>query len=159
MPCVLYPKGSSWSRREDGDVRESSQPPMGRRQRIRGNAIKEMKAKHAHRRRKLHPVKTRTATITYQRISCDKDLLPVGTRRLRPTSAGSRLHRTHIPPIKPVQKDSSALEKVLKNLGLRRAEVRDGKWQGIRSSLQTAARSACRRSDRAAVGRMAGKGA
>ena len=57
------------------------------------------------------------------------------------------------------QKDSGALEKVSAKSRLRRAEVRGGEWPGIRSSLQTAAGSACRRADRAAAHRMAGKGA
>ena len=37
MPCVLYPKSRIVVGREDGHVREGSQPSMGRRKRIRGN--------------------------------------------------------------------------------------------------------------------------
>src|SRR6478752_2441068 len=48
LPCVLYPKGSSWAD-EDRDVREGSQPPMGRRRGICGNGNQgnEGKARYA----------------------------------------------------------------------------------------------------------------
>ena len=48
MPCVLYPKGRIVVGREDGDVREGSQPSMGRRKRIRGNGDQRNEGETRH---------------------------------------------------------------------------------------------------------------
>src|SRR6266542_3340557 len=109
---------------EDGDVREGSQPSMGRCKRIRsmGHPGHEGKARHAKGENCVRQNEGRPRLL-HQRIPCHEELFAMGTR------------------------------------GLRRTEVRGGEWPGIRSSLQTAARSACGGADRATAYRMAGEGA
>src|SRR6266545_7586544 len=160
MPCVLYPKGFIVGGCEDGDVREGSQPSMGRCKRIRsmGHPGHEGKARHAKGENCVRQNEGRPRLL-HQRIPCHEELFAMGKGRLRPTSAGSRLYRPHIPRSSQLPKRFRRARESSENPGLRRTEVGGGKWLGIRSSLQTAGGSACGEADRATAYRMAGEGA
>ena len=160
LPCVLYPKGSSWSDAKTVMYAKMASPQLEGVNAFVAMAIKEMKAKHGIPKEKIASGKTKDghdyfineypATKTYsqwERVGYVQ--LPQAVAYIVLTSRDKASY----------QKDSGALEKVLKTLVYRRAEVRGGEWPGIRSSLQTAAGSACGEANRAAAHRMAGKGA
>jgi hypothetical protein len=96
LPCVLYPKGQSWAHAKTvmyADIEEEfedvNQFVATRDQKNEGTA------RHAERENRVRQ-NQRRPRLLHQRISCDKDLLAVGARGLRPTSARGRLHRSFI---------------------------------------------------------------
>ena len=160
MPCVLYPKGSSWSDAKTVMYAKVASPQWEGVNAFVAMAIKEMKAKHGTPKEKIASGKTKDghdyfineypATKTYsqwERVGYVQ--LPQGVAYIVLTSRDKASY----------QKDSGATRESSENPGLPRAEVRGGEWPGIRSSLQTAAGSACGGADRAAADRMAGEGA
>ena len=96
LPCVLYRKGDSWSdartvmyvkiaSTQFEDVNDSWQ----RRSKTWKNARKTER-EHCFRQNQGRP------WLLHQRVSGDENLLAMGTRGLRPTSARGRLHRAFI---------------------------------------------------------------
>ena len=160
LPCVLYPKGSSWSDAKTVMYAKVASPQWEGVNAFVATAIKEMKAKHGMPKEKIASGKTKDghdyfineypATKTYSQWE------RVGYVQL-PQGVG--LYRPHIPRSSQLPERFRGTRESSENPGVRRAEVRGGKWPGIRSSLQTAAGSACGGADRAAAHRMAGEGA
>ena len=123
-------------------------------------AIKGMKAKHGTPKQKIATGKTKDghdyfineypATKTYsqwERVGYVQ--LPQGVAYIVLTSRDQASY----------QKDSGALEKVLKTLVYVEPKSEVASGQELRSSLQTTGGSACGGADRAAAHRMAGEGA
>ena len=160
LPCVLYPKDSSWSDAKTVMYAKVASPQWEGVNAFVAKAIKEMKAKHGTPKEKIASGKTKDghdyfineypATKTYsqwERVGYVQ--LPQAVAYIVLTSRD----QSQLPKRFRCTRESS------ENPGLRRAEVRGGEWPGIRSSLQTAAGSACGGANRAAAHRMAGKGA
>ena len=63
MPCVLYPKGSSWSDAKTVMYANIAGTEFEGVNVFVAMAIKEMEKMHGHRRRKSRPAKPRTVTI------------------------------------------------------------------------------------------------
>jgi len=107
-------------------------------------AIKEMKAKHGTPKEKIASGKTKDGPrLLHQRIPCHKDLLAVGTRGYIQLPQGVAYIVLTSRDKASYQKDSGALEKVLKTLVSVEPKSEGGEWTGIRSPLQTVAGSAC----------------
>src|SRR3954452_11523128 len=117
LPCVLYPKGSSWSDATTVMYAKVASPQWEGVNAFVATAIKEMKAKHGMPREKIASGKTKdghdyfvneyAATKTYsqwERVGYVQ--LPLGVAYIVLTSRDQSSY----------QKDSGALEKVLKTL-------------------------------------------
>ena len=117
MPCVLYPKGSSWADAKTGMYAKVASPEWEGVNAFVAMAIKEMKAKHGTPKEKIASGKTKDghdyfineypATKTYsqwERVGYVQ--LPQGVAYIVLTSRDKPSY----------QKDSGALEKVLKTL-------------------------------------------
>ena len=117
LPCVLYPKGSSWSDAKTVMYAKVASPQWEGVNAFVATAIKEMKAKHGTPREKIASGKTKDghdyfineypATKTYsqwERVGYVQ--LPLGVAYIILTSRDQASY----------QKDSGALEKVLKTL-------------------------------------------
>src|SRR6267143_613443 len=158
MPCVLNPKGSSWSTGKTVMYAKVASPEWEGVNAFVAMAIKEMKAKHGTPKEKIASGKTKDghdyfineypATKTYsqwERVGYVQ--LPRGVAYIVLTS------RSHQLP-KRVGRFAGSPE----NPRVCPAEVRDGKWPGLRCSLRPAKRSACGGANRAVADRMAGEG-
>jgi tetratricopeptide (TPR) repeat protein len=117
MPCVLYPKGSSWSDAKTGMYANIASPQWEGVNAFVAMAIKEMKAKHGTPKQKIASGKTKDghdyfineypATKTYsQWVRVGYVQLPQGVAYI---VLASRDHASY-------QRDSGALETVLKTL-------------------------------------------
>ena len=136
LPCVLYPKGSSWSDAKTVMYAKVASPQWEGVNAFVAMAIKEMKAKHGTPKEKIASGKTKDghdyfineypATKTYsqwERVGYVQ--LPQAVAYIVLTSRDQASY----------QKDSGALEKVLKTLVYVEPKSEIGKWPGIRSSL------------------------
>ena len=159
LPCVLYPKGSSWPDAKTVMYAKIASTQFEDVNAFVAMAIKEMQAMRGTPKEKIASGKTKDghdyfineypATKSYsqwERVGYVQ--LPRAVAYVYLISRSSQL-----PERFRCARESS------ENPRLCRAEVRDGEWPGIRSSLQTAAGSACGEADRAAAHRMAGEGA
>src|SRR6266536_4889879 len=96
LPCVLYPKGQSWAHAQTvmyADIEEEFEDVN----QFVATAIKKMKAQHGMPKEKIASGKTKDGHAYFiNEYPGDEELLQMGTRGLRPTSARRRLHRSFI---------------------------------------------------------------
>jgi len=94
MPCVLYRKGSSWSDAKTVMYAKIASTQFEDVNAFVAMAIKDMQKTHGAPKEKIASGKTRDGHDYYiNEISGDEVLLAVGTHRLCPIVAGSRLYR------------------------------------------------------------------
>ena len=133
LPCVLYPKDSSWSDAKTVMYAKVASPQWEGVNAFVATAIKEMKAKHGTPKEKIASGKTKDghdyfineypATKTYsQWESVGYVQLPQGVAYIVLTSRDQASY----------QKDSGALEKVLKTLV---SSSRSPRWRVARNTL------------------------
>ena len=97
LPCVLYPKGESWSDARTVMYAKIASTEYQDVNAFVAAAIKDMKAKHGTPKEKIASGKTRDGHDYFiNEYPATKDLLAVGTRCLRAITAGRRLHRSFI---------------------------------------------------------------
>ena len=136
LPCVLYPKGSSWSDAKTVMYAKVAGPEWEGVNAFVAMAIKEMKAKHGTPREKIASGKTKDghdyfineypATKNYsqwERVGYVQ--LPLGVAYIVLTSRDQTSY----------QKDSGALEKVLKTMVYVEPKSEVASGQGVRLSL------------------------
>ena len=94
LPCVLYPKGSTWSDANAimyAKIAGTDYEDVGK---FVTMAIQQMEKVHGKPKEKVDSGKTGDgAAVFHQRISGHQVIFPVGARRLHPIAQGSRLHR------------------------------------------------------------------
>ena len=94
LPCVLYPKGSTWSDANAimyAKIASTDYEDVGK---FVAMAIQQMEKVRGKPKEKVDSGKTGDGrAVFHQRISGHQVIFPVGARRLHPIAQGGRLHR------------------------------------------------------------------